>query len=289
VAKAVKILLCGGLGNQLFEYAFGRAFSLRAGMPLTLDAASLFSRDFAYQRHYELDAFCIPDEVKIGHRVEKMHRIRRKMLQWRNHTRGLESKTFVQEEKPYRFESELRKWVPKKSVTFLGCWQCENYFVDDADQIRKELRFRTHLTAEAESWKSKMEAKPSVAVHMRRVQYARTLSLAYYEQAIGLMRAQVPGCRFYVFSDDPETAHDFARQQDNCVFVQLKDQPSIHEFQLMTHCQHFIIANSSFSWWAAWLGEKPQTQVIAPSVEIWEHPTALPQRWASLKSNCVCT
>lgn len=276
----IRVYLCGGLGNQLFQYAFGRALSLRTKIPLCLDAASLFKRDYLYKRRYELEAFSLPGEVEVFHSPEPFHRIRRRYLKSINARKPLSEKNFVVEEKPYYFEQELMSWHPAHEVRVMGYWQCEQYFIDARERLKEDLRYTKPMSADAKYWKQRIEAAPnSVAVHARRVQYTASLPENYQQQAIEDMLRNRPGANIFLFSDDQKWAEDFAEAYDDMTFVRLKTPNSLEEFELMRACHHFIIANSSFSWWAAWLGERVDSVIIAPEVSIWNHPYTISQRW----------
>jgi len=278
----IKVLLCGGLGNQLFEYAMGRASSLRTGIPLELDAETYFRQDKKYCRHYELDLFTLPDEVKVIHHAAPFSRIERKwkLIQERNHP--LDKQSFLMEKSPPTFQSELLTWQPRRAVKLLGYWQTEKYFEAVSGQIRNDLKFKT--PALSTEWVKKINGEiHAVAVHIRRMQYSQCLDEVYYIKAMKQMREMYPECRFFCFSDDPEWADEFFKDEKDCEVVVQEGLPAIEDFKLFTCCRHFIIANSSFSWWAAWLGEKRGTKIFVPSSEMWDNHEVIPERWNVIK------
>lgn len=272
--------MCGGLGNQLFQYAFGRALSFRSGLPLILDGTSLFQRDRIYRRHYELDAFHLPEEVTVLRKSQFLHPFRRKIKERRNQNLSLDTKTFLREASTSELHHEVLDWKPSHSVTVLGYWQSEVYFQQIADCLREELRYKHPFSSSAIHWRNRIEAEPhAVALHARRIQYAARLPEDYQERAMGRMREECPGARFYLFSDDPVWAADLSQRYEDVQHVLLEPANSLEEFELMRACKHFIIANSSFSWWAAWLGEMERSVVLAPESKVWNHPNAIPERW----------
>lgn len=279
----IRVLLCGGLGNQLFQYAFGRALALRTGVPLALDAGSLFLRDFLYQRQYQLEAFRLSQDVQVILKPHCGHRIRRSLAEWSNRGRKLQNKTFLKEETPYRFQDEWMQWKPSKPLTVLGYWQSERYFLDVRGQLLEELTYQPDLSASARKWKTRIQhTQNSVAVHARRVQYGAKLPDGYQEHAINEMRNVLPGVSFFLFSDDPVWAGDLAKQHTDVEHVLLDEENALEDFELMRACNHFIIANSSFSWWAAWLGEGEDSVVIVPESRVWNHLDTVPGRWRQL-------
>jgi len=283
--KELRVWLCGGLGNQLFQYAFARAVSLRASVPLVLDAASMFRRDFLYRRQFELDLFNLPEEVKIVRNPEWMHRLRRRSLEFLNRKQILEQKTLLVEKTPHVLEEDLLSWSPRRRVRVMGFWQSESYFQDHAGLIRQELSFRDSPSEAVRPLLEAVKSSESICVHLRRIQYARTLGNPYYEQALRYLREQMNSPRVFVFSDDPEAAQAFAGRYPDATPVQIPGATHVDEFRLMTACRHYVLANSSFSWWAAWLGEKEGSQTVAPSVDIWDHPDILPKRWHAIPVN----
>jgi hypothetical protein len=274
----IQVNLCGGLGNQLFEYAFGRSLSLRCGLPIELDAVTLFKQDRVYKRKYELDAFTLPEVVEVRRSPRLFSRFERKLQSKLDKKRELNQRQYILEERPFRFQDELLELIPANKIKIQGYWQSEKYFETNAELIRKEMQFKKQPISK--EWAERLLSEPqAVAVHIRRIQYSRCLSEGYYLVAMDKMRKLVPGCTFFCFSDDPEWAVEFFKGTEDCEVVVQKNCPAIEDFKLLTQCRHFIIANSSFSWWAAWLGEKAETKVLAPSTEIWDHPQSLPQRW----------
>lgn len=162
----------------------------------------------------------------------------------------------------------------KEPALLLGCFQTEKYFADISDQVRDAYRFRNlELTESLRFYERQMEKSESVSVHIRRGDYldpkysplyAGICDEAYYERAIARMKALVPGARFFFFSND--TAWVKAHYQSpEFVVVEGNDEDSGYaDLYLMSRCRHNIIANSSFSWWGAWLNGNPQKKVIAP-------------------------
>ncbi|MDF3130405.1 alpha-1,2-fucosyltransferase [Kiritimatiellaeota bacterium B1221] len=279
----LKLMLCGGLGNQLFEYAFARALSLRCGLPLELDAVTMFKQDKMYKRHYELDAFILSDDVQICRHPQKFHRIERKIQCQLDRYRSENHRRYLQEVRPFRYQKELLTWKPETAVKILGYWQCESYFSDYASEVKNELGFKSPPLST--NWARKISGNDhAVMVHIRRVQYSRCVEKVYYHEAMKRMRETYPGCQFFCFSDDVSWAKEFLQDQEDCVVVDQEKGSAIEDLKLMTCCRHFIIANSSFSWWAAWLGEKQDSLVFAPPVSLWDNPEIIPSSWIQINN-----
>lgn len=155
-----------------------------------------------------------------------------------------------------------------------GYFQTEKYFPGSAESLRREFTPVASLSPANAAIAALARECESVMIHVRRGDYvnnAKTLkvhgvcSVAYYQQAIATMRARAGNPRFFVFSNDMAWARDNLALGADAVFVEgNKDAPEV-DIHLMAQCRHHIIANSSFSWWGAWLAASPQKTVIAPT------------------------
>ena len=277
-----KILLCGGLGNQLFQYAFGRALALRSEAILELDAVTLFEKDVTYRRSYALSDFQIPDAVRILRKSQPLTYFLDRVTESVDHQKPLARRSFVRENSTRRFYPEYISWVARRPVRLYGYWQCPQYFQEIEFQLRQDLQFRTPLCPNRLSLAHAIASENSVAVHVRRAQYERTLGIGYYHQAMKRIRSSVCNAKFYVFSDSPEWWTKHGDNGNDVTLVRGEKYPEIEDFKLMTHCKHFIIANSSFSWWAAWLSGSAKKQVFAPSSDIWDNPDILCKSWTPI-------
>ena len=269
----VIVRLTGGLGNQMFQYAAGRALADRLGAELLLDTRA-FDHALAFQaytrRAYALSPFKLratlaaPVDLKnwpvwvveIGMRLRFVRPLFR----------------------PWHFES-LITYDPSvralhEPVCLVGYWQSERYFIDIADRIRADFTLRQPLAGANARLLELARSDRSVGLHVRRGDFISLIDAAqvhglcsvdYYRRAISLVRNRCPGCRFLVFSDDPEWARAALPLDPSAVFVTGNDPSPEQDLALMSACKHHIIANSSFSWWAGWLGYSPDQIVIAPS------------------------
>jgi hypothetical protein len=154
----------------------------------------------------------------------------------------------------------------------VGYWQSERYFEGLEEALRHELAPRRALTAGAAALREQIEAAGGVSVHVRRGDFARnpeahrahgTCSPDYYRRAMSLLDDRMGGPQYFVFSDDPAWVVENLRHSRLTVVSQAGIAP-VEELTLMTHCRAHITANSSFSWWGAWLGRNPAKAVIAP-------------------------
>ncbi len=251
----VIVRLKGGLGNQMFEYAAGRAKALENNSHLLLDATFLNDRTphrhFTY-RSYELDAFNIEPHFTLLSRLSFAVRL---PLVWPALSLAAE---------------KFGRLFGRQTVYLNDYFQDKKYFVQHADVIRKDFTFKKPLSPEAEKIATDIRSAESVCLHVRRGDYITDSKTAahhgfvgsgdYYPRAIKLMGERVKNPHFFVFSDDIKWCRENLKISHPTIFV----SAGADDMHLMTLCKHFIIANSSFSWWAAWLGNHPSKVIIAP-------------------------
>jgi len=225
----ITIRLIGGLGNQMFQYAFGFALAKRKRTNLSLDISSL--KKFDTPRIFELDQFCIT-RGNIGQKplLVKIPKIGKLFKPFLNY--------------------------------FDGYFQSEKYFADCIEDIRKEFQFKDKLKI-PEGNAVAIHIRRGDYVKLADIHLVCTP--AYYENAIAYIQSHVENPTFYVFSEDLEWVRQNINIPSNSVFVDYnQDMPSSHDMQLMSLCKHNIISNSSYSWWAAWLNKNPGKIVVAP-------------------------
>lgn len=280
--RAVVAIIKGGLGNQLFAYAAARAYAIRTGRDLFLDDRSGYIRD-GYQRTYLLDRFPItaapaPPRLQLGDPKGPRHKAVRTL----NKLLPAPFKAYLAEDSQLS-ETQLTSFICNRRVVRLnGYWQSEKYFAGRASIIRKELQPPPFPDGPDADLESSLASSNTVFLHIRRDRYSPRLSSGYYESSIGAALATLENCRFHVFGDDPGwgrqyldfrgapvTYHDFDPAADE-----------LRDFRLMAACRHAIIANSSFSWWAAWLRRHADKRVWTPSDPGW--PLKPASEWAKV-------
>ena len=260
----IRIVLLGRTGNQLFQYALGRVLAEKHGVPLVLDASWFNRAGWAEVSHF----LRLPLQARVVRRwslgARALHKITGKHY-WEY--RGV---PVLRE--PADDQSFDRRFLdaPAECVLF-GYFQSPLYFEAIAGPLRAELKaLIAGAVRPPEALRTKLGSACSVAVHVRRTDYLKqpifqVCDSHYYREAMGKMRAEIPGARFFVFSDDPEWCRAEFREADEDVIDlgQAAANP-LCDLHLMSLASHHIIANSSYSWWAAWLGRKPGQQVVMP-------------------------
>jgi hypothetical protein len=264
--------IIGGLGNQMFQFAFAYAFTQKRNVELKLDTSGFLSYEL---RNYQLDKYVSRVEIaphadiqKIKYKKENLLSLTLRKL-FKKHTPLSES--YYKE--PF-FQFDNVAFNKQGDVYFEGYWQSEKYFHEYRDDLLKILTLRDPVHALTQSYQEAILACNSVSIHIRRGDYvadAKTNSvhgacdLDYYQRAVAFIKRQVTAPHSYIFSDDLSWAKDNLDFIENITFVELDANTSDHqEMWLMSLCQHNIIANSSFSWWGAWLNQHPDKIVIAP-------------------------
>lgn len=286
----------GGIGNQLFCYAAARRLGLVNNAELVLDDVSGFTLDHDYQRSYQLDHFNIPcRKATPSERMEPLSRVRRYLKKTINLSRPFEKRTYIRQE-GMDFDPRLLTFKPCGTVYVEGYWQSHRYFDDVESTIREELRIIPPKDEINLGLAERIRNCMAVAVHVRFFGGPGCLASNiapenYYARAIAKMESVYRDAHYFVFSDQPEAARlQIPLPEDRITLVihNQGDENAYADLWLMTQCRQFIIANSTFSWWGAWLAESARKQVIAPGVEIregkswWGFDGLLPMEWTRL-------
>ncbi len=298
--------LKGGLGNQMFQYACGRALSLRMKErgedgTLKLDATG-FDRITSGEtvRTFDLRSFNVDAPLASADEILRIkYPFGSISKAWRLFKAKVLRKFYI------NFDPAV---LDRRGDVYLdGFWQTEDYFKDFEKAIRDDFTLAKPPGATARDWfKAITENHNAVSLHVRRGDYVSdkatgehhgTCDAKYYERALMDVaekmddRARVRGVlavpSLYVFSDDIEWARRNLSFPCPTAFVSSPDMTPAEEMALMSACQHHIIANSTFSWWGAWLGQNPEKIVVAPKRWANEHnddwyKDLIPPSWTRL-------
>ncbi len=293
------VRLLGGLGNQLFCYAAARRLALVNDAELVIDDVSGFTRDFAYQRQYALEPFHITArKATPTERLEPFGRYRRHLAKLLARRRPFLKRKYLQQE-GIDFDPRLLDYTVNGTVYLDGLWQSENYFKDVEQVIRQDLRIIAPTDEINQEISRRIRSLNSVGIHVRRFWKSEigddsseyNLDEGYYSRAVQWITARLKAPHFFVFSDDPDAARQVLGIRQNvmtCVDHNRGEEKAYADLWLMTQCKHFIIANSTFSWWGAWLAEFPTAMVVAPKLRVegmaaWGFEGLIPSRWGVLQ------
>lgn len=259
----ITLNLSGGLGNQMFQYAAGMSLADKLGTSLTLDLSEFSHYDL---RDYMLGVYNLADNVKTksGTSSKILQRLKKEIPNPKAYT-----------EPHYHYDPSFFDLRDGASIT--GYFQSEKYFNEIADKVRKHFTVKRALSQNSSGIKQHINsASNPVSLHVRRGDYVSdsktqqvhgSASEQYYKQAVALITERVgQDVQFFIFSDDSDYAQmafDFCPQK---FIIRGNDARPHEDMYLMSQCKHHILANSSFSWWGAWLNPNKDKTVIAPKL-----------------------
>lgn len=270
----VIVRLIGRMGNQLFQYAVGRQLALRNKMPLKIDMSANEPTVENKLTYFNIDApLATEEEVKRMVSKYESHsfysrayrKIERKLLP--RHKRK-----YFKEKGYYEYDADLIKIT--SSVLLEGFWQHHQYFEKLHPRLWDELTLRDEYIFEHKIFQEIVQAGSSISIHIRRGDYVSdpnnlnwfgVMPISYYQNAISYMDQHVKNPVYFVFSDDLDWAERNLSIKAPVVFVDIDGGKKDYlELYAMSKCRHNIIANSSFSWWAAFLNKNEDKKIIAP-------------------------
>ena len=261
--------ITSGLGNQLFQYALGRQLAILNNTSLYFDTRfyqSEYSRET--NRSFRLSNFNI-NFRELSVREENLIRAT-KLLPGRS----LPPLFRHLKEQYYHFDPDVLK-ARAGMLVLNGYWHSQKYFIEVEDVIRRELAFNNMPGPEFSSYKSDiLSSDKAVSVHIRRGDYvshpefSKTFGFIgkqYYENACALIVKRIGSCRFFVFTDDKDWVEQNMQLPGDTLFVKNTGADAdLDDLHLMSLCKHHIVANSSYSWWGAWLGANRDKIVVCP-------------------------
>jgi hypothetical protein len=277
------IKIKGGLGNQLFQYAFGRYFSICNNVEVKIDNGINTNKQDTY-RAYTLDRFNITIFLASKEEILKakypIYMISKVLI-------GIRTKVF------HKYNIGYVPNILKTKQKYLdGFWQSYKYPNQIRDILLKEITLKEPLENKYQQILEQIKNTNSVSIHLRRGDYINdpktksahlAFGLEYYEQAIKIVTGKIPDPTFFIFSDDIDWVRNNLKTNLPTVFVSRPEIKDFEELIIMSKCKNNIIANSTFSWWGAWLNQNPNKVVIAP--KRWnnkfqkEYNNLLPPEW----------
>ncbi len=261
----------GGLGNQMFQYALGLSLSLEKNTPLLLKNDCDAHNGLELKNAFNLDEnIASQADIKkvLGLRSSEWMRRKMRKNSW------FRSKNYILE-RQHNHDFNILNCPDNAYIK--GYWQSEQYFIKYQDDILKAFTFKQKLSLKNQETAKKIQQNTSVSIHIRRGDYVSNvdtnithslMDIAYYKKAIKQLNIKNNDILYLLFSDDKNwTKHNIIKLLGNANYLIVDNntgKQSFNDMRLMSLCSHNIIANSSFSWWSAWLNQNPDKQVIAP-------------------------
>lgn len=260
----IVVKLTGGLGNQMFQYAFGRYLATKHHTSLKLDTSYF---DEFKLRNYELDVFAFQKELILKKDIEKhfnpttlFGKIRRKIGNYK-----------IISENKFEYDPSIIE-NSTANCHVIGYWQSEKYFTEVAHEIRQAFTFQAPDNELNEELIREIKNSNAVSIHVRRGDFVTDpktnqvhgcCSIEYFERAISYVEKKLDYPVFYIFSDDINWVRNNLSILSPHFFID-HNKRDYDDMRLMSVCSHNIISNSSFSWWAAWLNPNKNKIVVAP-------------------------
>jgi len=266
--------IVGGLGNQLFQYAFARRLSLYLDQDLFLDLD--FFEDYHVPDVFRLDKFNLSYQLADNNDVSRLKRIAvngiRGKIYRRKKKKNLYQNIHNHYDQKWFYNNSLSQLDKKKDIYLSGYFANPYFFYEIEDLIVKEFTLKNALNLTNKKMKEQIESTNSVSLHIRRGDYVNNslfanIPLSYYEEGISIFKEKYVNPVFFIFSDDLQWAMENLKINSDMVFVDINDRKTdFMELNLMSSCKNNIIANSTFSWWGAYLNQNKDKTVIAPKV-----------------------
>jgi hypothetical protein len=283
----VIVKLDGGMGNQLFQYATGRYLAQKLNAELKLDIDIYTAKN---KRQYALHHFNVQEVFSSA--GERKNLKRKEFFRRQLNKLGVGLKPYWYTEQKPGYDANIEKLTD--NVYLEGFWQSEKYFKPIEGTIRREFTVKDSPSELNRKYLDEIRSVNSISIHVRRGDYVTeketnavhgVCDLEYYRKAIDRVSAEVSDPRFYIFSDDMEwTKANLSSSTHPSIYIDHNQTAPHEDLRLMYSCKHHIIANSSFSWWGAWLNDNAEKKVIAPRnwFRTLENRDIIPGGWLTL-------
>lgn len=263
------VRLKGGMGNQMFQYALGRSLSIKNRVPFKIDISS-YKIENEVKRRYDLGIFNIVEDIAEEKEIPLLYRNLNDNL-FLSKINSAINKFMKNKGKETSFSFDSKVLGLGSDIYLDGYWQSQKYFIDIEDIIRRDFTLKKKLSLNIENLKELIKKENSLCIHVRRGDYVgnkkhEVVGRDYYDNAIEKMERLTKIDNIYVFSDDIKWCEENMKFEFPTTFVgeEYAGENAEGHLVLMSACNNFIIPNSSFSWWAAWLSDYKDKIVIAP-------------------------
>jgi len=272
----------GGLGNQMFQYAIAKAISLKHKQSFKLDISAY--ETYSLHNGYRLNIFNIEENIACEEDIKNLIG-KKSMANSILNRLGLQKNLYKEQERTIYDKGVFGN----ENIYLDGYWQNEKYFVDIREEILNDFATIKSNTKVVDKYLSGIMIQDSVSIHIRRGDYANhpeigILDIGYYKNAVDYICNKVENPIFYIFSNDIRWCEENFNFIKNKIFIN-NTKTEIEDMILMKNCKHNIVANSSFSWWSAWLNINKDKIVIAPKEWLAINPYNykwIPNHWMEL-------
>lgn len=293
----LSVILNGGLGNQMFQYAAAKAYAKKYDLKVNLNLGAFASDDF-YKRSYALNIFNLSNKVN-EFESSRLINFYIKLLGLRQPPSKLPNFIFNLLgiiEPTFTYNKSILNKHPRWGNVMVGYWQDERYFSDIRSEIIADFQPALDLSNKNKDLLEYIKSKSKiVAVHFRcnhelkaltdkenidlraNKNSVNVLEAEYYEKSFKFISKKIPGCEYLIFSDNPAWVKENYKDLTNAIVLENDRGADWEDIHLMQHCKHHIIANSSFSWWGAWLALSENQIVIAPARK--PYTPNIPESW----------
>jgi hypothetical protein len=295
--KIVKIK--GGLGNQLFQYAFGKSIAKHSSVDVVFDLSWFnkersYDHDIFYLKYFntdiktagKFDIYSTSPMSKVGkHVLGYLYYKNPSLLQkYFNLYRDIKPERTTKDTDFLWFTYTPKVYDVGRKAYFDGYWQAAQYVDDVSETLKKDLAIKEPPVGKDKKHLEDIKNSNSISVHFRQKSYP--LSMDYYRKAINKIDSLVDNPHYYIFADDMSQVKRELFTNQNATYMEHNQAENAHgDLRLMSNCEHNIIANSTFSWWGAWLNRNKNKRVISPNIW-WERKTdeidILPASWETL-------
>lgn len=293
--KTVTLRLKGGIGNQLFSYAFARKLSIINNAKLHIDIKTGFEKDFIYKRNYQLYNFNIKD-VTIVKPIYTFFILKKYFLKLLNYFYP-SSFYKILNDNSLKYNPNLLHFTFKHKLFIEGYFQSEDYFKDIENIIRNDLTILPPSDDFNNQLLNKIsKCSNSVCLHIRNFEKTSyknivNISIDYYSKAINYLNSRYQNLHFFIFSDDINSITKYLELLNNNYTIishNNSDNNAYIDLWLMKECKYFITANSTFSWWAAWLCINKNKIILTPDYKgdginnFWNFDGLIPNSWIKI-------
>lgn len=292
----IKVILKGGLGNQMFQYAAGKALAIEKNTDLYLDLSFLKTRlpikGFTI-RNYELDFFEIKEKTGTflnNYFLDKYFSYPLELLV----NKSINKNYYAEGENPYAYDDKF--WELDGNSTIEGYWNNPKYFDKHSTEIKKIFDLDIFYNDKFNEIEAKIKGANSISINIRRGDYLNSkhkdvfvfLDEDYYKEAISIIRSKVDNPHFFVFSyDDPNWFEETFKMNSN-EYTMMDKNYTGNKFKtylrLISLCKHNIISNSTFAWWGAYLNKNENKIVVSPKNWTYDYSFEVPNRWISINN-----